>query len=293
MLRTTSNHTRLGFASIMTAPGDVNLDFSSIYCSLARRLEFTSMKRFPSELEDTIIDFVHSDRPTLASCGLVCRDWVPVSRYHLFSCVSLSRQSAPGFIEIMETSQTTIPLLVRDVQLHFSTVSLPSLVPTLKRLPRTTRLTLHPTRDEVTRTITTSLLSPHFAPLVQLKFDFRSRFESLRQVVDCICLCPQLESLEVGGSWQEMGDFSVAPSFPPSLHTLILTCDIENFLSWLLALDEIPVIPNLVLHHIVQREVTAVAKYLRIAGASLKSLALIFRDHDAPGVCAHLHHYCR
>ncbi|KAF8218062.1 hypothetical protein K438DRAFT_1451511, partial [Mycena galopus ATCC 62051] len=47
------------------------------------------MKRFPPELEDALIDFCHEDHATLATCGLVCRDWLPTSRYHLFSSIFL------------------------------------------------------------------------------------------------------------------------------------------------------------------------------------------------------------
>ncbi|KAJ6494049.1 hypothetical protein C8R47DRAFT_1267506 [Mycena vitilis] len=249
------------------------------------------MKRFPSELEDVLIDFCHDDYATLASCGLVCRGWLPASRYHLFSSISLSTQNARAFQEILALS-ATIPALVRDVELHFSGASLLHLqvVPILLLLSHTKRLTLRPVRDEVTRPVCTSSLSCAFTSLhlVHLKFDFKSRFESLKQVIDCVCLCPRLESLEVGGSWQRTGDFAVPPGprLPKGMHTLTLTCDLDNFLTWLLALGEyMPTIQHLALHHIVRREVEAVVTYLQTCGPTLKSLCLAFRDFDAPGGC--------
>ncbi|KAJ6555150.1 hypothetical protein DFH09DRAFT_1318341 [Mycena vulgaris] len=239
------------------------------------------MKRFPAELEDTLIDFCHGDHATLASCGLVCRDWLPASRYHIFSSVRLTPQNAAGFVDITSSSPTIAPS-VREADLHFSETSLPNLIPILKLLPRMARLSLHPLREEVTRPITTSSLSPIFAAsrLVDLKLDFRSRFESLRQIVDCVCLCQHLESLELGGSWLKGGDFEAAPQLPKTLHTLTLTCDL-NILSWLLTLDEMPAIQHLFLHHIVQREVAAIVQFLQTSGPTLNSLGLAFRDNDA------------
>lgn len=246
------------------------------------------MKRFPSELEDTVIDFSYDDLATLASCSLVCRDWVPASRYHMFSAILLTAQNAQAFLELISHS-TTIAPLVCDVELRFTPdcsmmhLQIPSI---LMRLPHTTHLTLCPKRNEVVRPLCTSSLAHAVLslPLVHLKFDFRSRFESLQQIIDCVVLCPQLESLEVGGSWMKTEEFSAPPSMPRKLHTLTLTCDLDNFLTWFMALDdEMPVIQHLFLYHIVQREIDTVARYLRTAGPSLQHLTLAFRDDDAPG----------
>ncbi|KAJ7849650.1 hypothetical protein B0H14DRAFT_865721 [Mycena olivaceomarginata] len=244
------------------------------------------MKRFPPELEDVVIDFCHDDHATLASCGLVCQSWIPTSRYHLFSSISLTAKNAPDFLGILSRSHSIRPL-VRDVELRFSGSSLLDLhvVPILALLTQATRLSLRPVRDEVTRTVCTSSLSSALPALrlVHLKFDFKSRFESLQQVIDCACLCPQLESLEVGGSWMKTGDPAARPQLPQTLHTLILTCDLDNFLTWFLALeDRMPTIQHLSLHHIVRREVPTVVRYLQTASPTLKSLCLAFRDGDAP-----------
>jgi hypothetical protein len=46
----------------------------------------------PQELIDICIDFLHADIESLVSCSLVCWDWVPPVRFHLF-----------GFVELYET----------------------------------------------------------------------------------------------------------------------------------------------------------------------------------------------
>ncbi|KAJ6573178.1 hypothetical protein DFH09DRAFT_1277248 [Mycena vulgaris] len=48
----------------------------------------------PSELCDAIIDHLQDDRITLLVCALVCRSWVPASRFHAFAALALSQKSA-------------------------------------------------------------------------------------------------------------------------------------------------------------------------------------------------------
>ena len=39
----------------------------------------------PQELFDIILDFLHNDVAALCSASLVCKSWLPASRFHLFS----------------------------------------------------------------------------------------------------------------------------------------------------------------------------------------------------------------
>lgn len=48
-----------------------------------------ALPELSSEITDTIIDFLHNDLASLAQCGLVCWQWYPASRYHLFSFIVL------------------------------------------------------------------------------------------------------------------------------------------------------------------------------------------------------------
>ncbi|KAF8994000.1 hypothetical protein BDQ17DRAFT_1252314, partial [Cyathus striatus] len=38
----------------------------------------------PLEIAEMIIDHLHLHTKALKACSLVCRDWVPSTRYHLF-----------------------------------------------------------------------------------------------------------------------------------------------------------------------------------------------------------------
>ncbi|KAJ7599072.1 hypothetical protein C8J56DRAFT_181475 [Mycena floridula] len=48
---------------------------------------------FPQEVFDIIIDSGCSDRAFLATCALVCSDWVSSSRYHLFRAITLAEDN--------------------------------------------------------------------------------------------------------------------------------------------------------------------------------------------------------
>ncbi|KAJ7726156.1 hypothetical protein DFH07DRAFT_970604 [Mycena maculata] len=56
------------------------------------------MNTFPTELIEQVIDNLSDDAFSIASCGLVCRQWTPRSRYHLFATpLDLQFSPLPGF----------------------------------------------------------------------------------------------------------------------------------------------------------------------------------------------------
>lgn len=85
----------------------------------------------PQELVDICIDFLHSDIEALTSCSLVCWNWVPATRFHLFSFVelceslsgSISRRhcrypsNVLPFIELLASPQNTIAPYIHGASL--------------------------------------------------------------------------------------------------------------------------------------------------------------------------------
>ena len=47
---------------------------------------------FPVKIEENVIDKSLNDVATLRHCALTCRDWLPRSRFHLFSLIRISTQ---------------------------------------------------------------------------------------------------------------------------------------------------------------------------------------------------------
>ncbi|KAJ7289731.1 hypothetical protein C8J57DRAFT_1046913, partial [Mycena rebaudengoi] len=74
----------------------------------------------PNELCDLIIDGLHADHPTLAVCALVCRSWVPASRFHLLPSISLSDKTgrrAAQLNALLASPYETLTPAVRELSL--------------------------------------------------------------------------------------------------------------------------------------------------------------------------------
>ncbi|KAF7345700.1 hypothetical protein MVEN_01590000 [Mycena venus] len=81
------------------------------------------MSNFPQELTDKVIDFGavdSSEGHALKTYGLVCKGWLPRSRYHLFSTVTLTAEKLASFVDIVDTSSIPILPLVRFLKLLYS-----------------------------------------------------------------------------------------------------------------------------------------------------------------------------
>ena len=73
----------------------------------------------PLELSDMVFDFLHDDVATLCSAGLVCKSWVPASRFHLFSEVKfvLGYESCELELELICAEHSTIPPYVLSLEI--------------------------------------------------------------------------------------------------------------------------------------------------------------------------------
>ncbi|KAJ7202669.1 hypothetical protein GGX14DRAFT_654035 [Mycena pura] len=58
--------------------------------------------RFPSELHDYIVDFLHNDRASLCACRLTCKLWTASSTYHLFHNAGTIHVGRNNFLQFCE-----------------------------------------------------------------------------------------------------------------------------------------------------------------------------------------------
>ncbi|KAJ7094905.1 hypothetical protein C8R43DRAFT_266228 [Mycena crocata] len=70
--------------------------------------------RIPSETSDIIIDHLFNDVYTLRQCSLVCKEWLPASRFHIFSIVHLSLYSIDPMLEVIFYPGSPIPQYIRE-----------------------------------------------------------------------------------------------------------------------------------------------------------------------------------
>ncbi|SJL11125.1 uncharacterized protein ARMOST_14528 [Armillaria ostoyae] len=72
--------------------------------------------RFPPELFDRFIDFLHHDNEALKACSLVCRAWIPASRFHLFEHIYFAVLSnRRRMVELLDSSFCTLFKYVREI----------------------------------------------------------------------------------------------------------------------------------------------------------------------------------
>ncbi|KAJ7796239.1 hypothetical protein B0H13DRAFT_2392737 [Mycena leptocephala] len=90
------------------------------------------MPDFPQELVDEILDHIwESSYPpswrimtteslrNMAAVGLVCKQWLPRSRVHLFSRVVLRPETVPSFFGIVGKSSSLILPSIQTLDLNF------------------------------------------------------------------------------------------------------------------------------------------------------------------------------
>ncbi|KAJ6481514.1 hypothetical protein C8R47DRAFT_1073871 [Mycena vitilis] len=61
----------------------------------------------PPELGDRIIDFLWDSRPDLRACSTVCRQWLPASRHHLFTRVTV--RPTLEFLAFLQSASSVVP----------------------------------------------------------------------------------------------------------------------------------------------------------------------------------------
>ncbi|KAK0476176.1 hypothetical protein IW261DRAFT_1492350 [Armillaria novae-zelandiae] len=83
--------------------------------------------RFPPELFDRFIDFLHRDNEALKACSLVCRAWIPASRFHLFKRLSFhvippsyarNNRSYEDKVKLLDSSFCTLFKHVRQILIN-------------------------------------------------------------------------------------------------------------------------------------------------------------------------------
>ncbi|KAJ7474043.1 hypothetical protein FB451DRAFT_283862 [Mycena latifolia] len=273
---------------------------------------------FP-ELVDLMIDHLSSDKAALKACGLVCKQWFPRTRLHLFSEVQL--QVGDGWVAnefMVDTVQTFFQLVDTssfEILPHLRRLSVcygdpQSLAKAdLLRIVQCIRLThLRIDRpfesEDVDDSLNTQLelLSPSLSSLTE--FTFTCFYSSLSETLTLIACLPTVETLCLYVDDLESGFQGSDPlgGLPPHLHTLEMGVlrGVELFFTHVLSLPVLPVLRSLRLDNdTMELHVgTSIATYLERAGPAIQSLTLATWSDAAPfqelaiRCCTDLQHLC-
>ncbi|KAH9924369.1 hypothetical protein B0H21DRAFT_826734 [Amylocystis lapponica] len=101
-------------------------------------------RKLPQELCDNIMDHLWDDPITLKACSLVCLDWVPTTRIHLFHTIRISPERAAIYADVIESPFVDFTPHVRGLVLDHSDVrfSLPAFPQWVKRFRNIESLTV-------------------------------------------------------------------------------------------------------------------------------------------------------
>jgi hypothetical protein len=256
------------------------------------------------ELTDRIIDHLSDDKPALNTCGLVCRQWFPRSRVHLFFEVKLQvgqrgfhnhvlHDTADRFFDLVDTSFFDIIATVRRLSLFYGTAE--------GSLAKAHLLRFASCRKLVEFTITLSfsssdLLVPLHAQLAVVgpKFSSLSSFSlyfygsSLDSLLGVLACLPTVETLSINGhdieNWASPGPASLLPPRVRSLDMSILR-GAEFLFQYLLSRPTIHLFRSLTFDNdeMELSDTAPVAVYLQRAGHALESLSItIWGDSGKP-----------
>lgn len=246
--------------------------------SLPRKLGPITL--LPPELVHLIIGH-HVDPTTLASCSLVCTEWMLHARPRMFSRISISLSNADRFGRLFVPPRgVTFASHVREIELdhkiagdfwtsdvlpkfvvkfpHLHTLSLFGLVP--KSLPSAFQVVTH----------------------LELNYVYTPHAERLASVISAF---PRLETLKVtqerGPSYFRFGDI-LSELHPPSPHLRRVDLDNPAILHWIASASPKPRLESICLE-ISQPEIAIAVESIRALSPSLRALDLSFSDLEAGG----------
>ncbi|KAF8964422.1 hypothetical protein BDZ97DRAFT_1919105 [Flammula alnicola] len=193
---------------------------------------------FPKELCDVIIDYLHDDKEVLTKCSLVCTDWLPSTRFHLFSYVQLVSIDIDVALDVICAPQSTIPSHIRRLEIDnnfdSSTEFVNKVLAGLPPLGVLEHLTLVQ--------VEWSSLSPDarahlqsLSKIIKTLGLYNIDFGTFNQLLEFITSIPLLETLSLSSITCNPSNESVISVLPPPLKTLKIEIDEHefSFLEWI------------------------------------------------------------
>lgn len=238
-------------------------------------------QNLPQEIVDLVLSefktSVYSERRNIAECGLVCKNWLPSSRYRLFAEVDLNDRSMQPFIRIVETSSFPIPRFIRTLGLSSGREdhSLDENLRKLGLLPQLT--TLRITMDHAVFAQNSALLVNSFTNISNLVF--HNCQLPLRSVMDAVSSFPGLKGLVLHWvTFDTVTSLNSGYQFPSGWCSLTLNLSgngIEDFFQAILSLgDAVPVFSSLSIRGRDPPRKSFLEKYLSHVGNGLHQLRL-------------------
>ncbi|TFK33751.1 hypothetical protein BDQ12DRAFT_766038 [Crucibulum laeve] len=240
--------------------------------------QVASRTPIPLELTRLIIDECHSDIHTLGECSLVCKYWMLIARYHLFSDVKISgnRRLLHRFSGLLSSLLCTFSCFVRSLSMRYIEPKDVNLtLPKFTGLLEITNMTLHTTPSSFAmQFISPSSLATlcSFSHLTIL--DLTVYFQQFSHFTEIVSGFPKLEDLRAEVNFANPASWDISHRPSAHLHSLRVTWSTVDILQWLLSLRPVPAIKNLDVSADSNPNIHFIGKYLQSVGDKLKTFTL-------------------
>ncbi|KAJ6528618.1 hypothetical protein DFH09DRAFT_1413383 [Mycena vulgaris] len=232
----------------------------------------------PAELYNFIFDECIHDKALMSAWGLVSREHLVSSRFHLFSSVRLDYANAHGFAEILRTPSCEIAKFIETIVLSNQSPEppwFPHVLPRLPAFPNVTTLCLHNSKSVLTEDMCDILRVnlPAVALLEIVNFPFAYRTAA----IEFACGFAFLEALTFFPKIKHNLAPATPARIPRTLRTIALRCSLEEQPNWFLA-DAAPPLTALRIREAGARDFPVICRALKRLGASPESFSIEFSD---------------
>ncbi|KAJ7464524.1 hypothetical protein FB451DRAFT_1561793 [Mycena latifolia] len=237
-------------------------------------------RNLPQELVHLVLCVFRTDicseRRVIADCGLICKEWLPSSRYRLFDDVALNDGNMKKFLGIVETSPFPITTFIRSLGVASGRKD-GSLEENLRKLgPFPQMKSLRITMDRVIFVQKSQFLANFFAKTVSSLTLYNCHL-SLSSVMDALSHFPTLKSFKL--LWVYFDGRPLPPAaeyqLPSGCRALSLDHQahhIEPFFKAILSFKTIPIFSSLSVRGEEPTECSSLGDYLRRAGDGIHHL---------------------
>ncbi|KAF7978983.1 hypothetical protein HWV62_44241 [Athelia sp. TMB] len=244
----------------------------------------------PPEITDSIIDHLHADVATLTKCSLICKNWLPSARHHLFRDVCLRSSNLDQFIALRASPSCSFTLCIHGITLQDLNDDAADKTQTmdvkmslaLRDLPSVTVLILSGLEWEKFGLISLGEYFPHTKELSLSAMAFQSSSE----VKNLISGFSQLHRLRIHNTGWSDNDRQpgLADPVPPGrlVFMHLDDCYRRDIFDWLVS-DPGHRLEHLDLGIVASADVPSIGRYIRHVGLSLRHLVFGFADMDPGG----------
>ncbi|KAJ7210814.1 hypothetical protein GGX14DRAFT_450317 [Mycena pura] len=252
------------------------------------------MSTFPPELKDLVIGHMQGEKDTLASCGLVSRAWLHLSRPYLFGSVTLRDHTYEDFLRLKASRHCTFIPAIRTLSISRPQTDeetdspFTELVSQLTGLPSLTCLRVfYVSWIHLSDPSLTAFISA-FRDITELDIE-RAAFIAPHHLIAMLARLPRLEKVSVHTTFIEdeapaREPLLLPPPDPPRKLQHVRLCmrsnDGDSFsplINWIGTGP--PTVCALELSILWSRSLPAVGRLLRALGPVLRSLDLKLLNH--------------